>query len=91
MPRLMKGSRNELTRNARTIFSRAHEVWRLRKGIKNMPHNSGSGHEREQEHRIKAVRAQLNWGERATRTGLFWLTIVAAMAFMAVGFCLVNL
>jgi hypothetical protein len=29
--------------------------------------------------------------ERTTRTGLFWLSILAAVAFIGIGFCLVNL
>ncbi|WP_153885376.1 hypothetical protein [Microvirga tunisiensis] len=56
-----------------------------------MPHDSGSRHERERERQIRAVQAQMNQQERTTRTGLFWLSVLAAVAFIGLGVCLVNL
>jgi hypothetical protein len=55
-----------------------------------MPHYSEPRHEREQERRIKAVHAEMNEQERTTRNGLFWLSILAAVAFIGICFCLVN-
>lgn len=48
-------------------------------------------HEREQERRIKAIEAEMDEQERTTRTGLFWLSFLAAVAFIGIGFCLANL
>lgn len=56
-----------------------------------MPEDSEPRHEREQERRIKAIEAEMDEQEQTTRTGLFWLSILAAVAFIGIGFCLVNL
>jgi hypothetical protein len=56
-----------------------------------MPRDNDLRYERERELRIKAVQAQLNQQEKATRVGLFWLSISAAIVFIGAGYCLVNL
>ena len=56
-----------------------------------MAEDSELRHEREQERRIKAIEAEMVEQARTTRTGLFWLSILAAAAFIGIVFCLVNL
>jgi hypothetical protein len=56
-----------------------------------MTHTRGAGDEAEKEQRIKAVQAELDQQERKTRNGLFWLSVLGSVAFLAAIFVLVRL